>query len=386
MDTKELLTRAVEEVVPKALAEEKLKSGKKLRIYLGIDPTGSKLHLGHSIPLRKLQAFAHAGHEVVFLVGSFTAMIGDPSGRDALREPLTKEQVIKNFETYKQQAGKVLDFSRVRIVYNHEWLEKLSFGDILKLGSHFTVQQMMKRDMFQKRINDEADIAIAEFLYPIMVGYDSVMLDVDCELGGSDQLFNMLAGRTLQKAYGKRDKFVLTTKLIEGTDGRKMSKTYDNCIWLEDSAKDMYGKTLRIEDRQMTTYMECCTDIPIEKIEGAEKAMKKGANPMTYKKQLASEIVRLYHGEEAAKKAAERFTTVFSDKELPSDIPQLKAKKGEFLLDLLLRAEMISSKSNGRRLIDQKGIHFGDSVICDVNAPASAGTYKIGKRKFLRVH
>jgi len=245
---------------------------------------------------------------VIFLVGSFTAMIGDPSGRDALREPLTKEQVIKNFETYKEQAGKVLDFSKVTIRYNHEWLDKLTGADFLKLGSHFTVQQMLKRDMFRKRIKEEADIAITEFLYPIMVGYDSVILDVDCELGGSDQLFNMLAGRTLQQKLGKRDKFVLTTKLIEGTDGRKMSKTYDNCIWLEDSAKDMYGKTLRIEDRLITTYMECCTNIPMEEIAAIKKKMVKKENPMTFKKQLAEEIVRMYHGEEAAKKAAEEFS------------------------------------------------------------------------------
>lgn len=381
----ELLTRAVEEVVPKALAEEKLKSGKKLRLYLGIDPTGSKLHLGHSVPLRKLQAFADAGHEVIFLVGSFTAMIGDPSGRDLQREPLTKEQVIANFETYKQQAGKVLDFSKIKIVYNHEWLEKLGGAEMLRLASLFSVQQMEERDMFRQRRKKGLTIGVHEFLYPLYVGYDSVMLDVDCELGGSDQLFNMLAGRTLQTALGKREKFVLTTKLIEGTDGRKMSKTYDNCIWLEDSAKDMYGKTLRIEDRLITTYMECCTSIPMEEIITIEKAMNKEENPMTFKKELAHEIVRMYHGEEAAKKAAEEFTKVFSDKEMPTDIPEVKAKKGESLLDLLLREKLITSKSDGRRLLEQKGIHLNDKAVTDVNAAAVAGTYKVGKRKFVKI-
>lgn len=386
MDHTELLTRAVEEVVPKALAEEKLKSGKKLRLYLGIDPTGSKLHMGHSVPLRKLQAFADAGHEVIFLVGSFTAMIGDPSGRDALREPLTKEQVIKNFETYKQQAGKVLDFAKVTIRYNHEWLSKVTYDQVVEHASHFTVQQMEKRDMFAERLEKDIPISVHEFLYPLMVGYDSVILDVDCELGGSDQLFNMLCGRTMQKAYGKRDKFVLTTKLIEGTDGRKMSKTYDNCIWLEDSPKDMYGKTLRIEDRLITTYMECCTDIPMEEIITIEKAMNKEENPMTFKKELAYEIVRMYHGEEAAKKAAEEFTKVFSDKEMPSDIPEVKAKKGELLLDLLLREKLIVSKSDGRRLLEQKAIHFNDVAVTDVNAAATPGTYKVGKRKFISIY
>lgn len=385
MQTSELLTRGVEQVVPKTLAEEKLKSGKKMRIYLGIDPTGNKLHLGHSVPLRKLQAFADAGHEVIFLVGSFTAMIGDPTGRDTQREPLTKEQVIKNFETYKQQAGKVLDFSKVKIVYNHEWLEKLNGADILKLASVFTVQQMEERDMFQVRREKGLPIGVHEFLYPLFVGYDSVILDVDCELGGSDQLFNMLAGRTLQTHLGKRDKFVLTTKLIEGTDGRKMSKTYDNCIWLEDSAKDMYGKTLRIEDHLITTYMECCTDVPTAEIEEIEKKMKKGENPMLFKKQLASAIVTLYHGQAAAKKSAEEFTKVFSDKEMPSDIPEVKAKKGELLLDLLLREKLISSKGNGRRLMEQKGIHRDEKAVKDVNAAAETGVYKVGKRKFVRI-
>jgi len=312
-------------------------------------------------------------------------MIGDPSGRDALREPLTKEQVVKNFETYKEQAGKVLDFSTVKIVYNHEWLEKLSMSEILKLGSQFTVQQMIKRDMFQTRIKEQADIAVAEFLYPIMVGYDSVILDVDCELGGSDQLFNMLAGRTLQQRLGKRDKFVLTTKLIEGTDGRKMSKTYNNCIWLEDSSTDMYGKIMRIEDKLITTYMECCTGIPMEEIITIEKKMNQEENPMQFKKQLAEEIVRLYHGEKAAKQAADGFSSVFAKGELPEDIPEIEAQKGESLLDVLLRAGVISSKSDGRRLLEQGGIHMGDKSISDGNSPAALGVYKIGKRKFLKI-
>lgn len=379
------MTRAVEDVVPKVLAEEKLQSGKKLRIYLGIDPTGSKLHLGHSVPLRKLQAFADAGHDVIFLVGSFTAMIGDPSGRDSQREPLTREQVEANFQTYKKQASKVLDFSKVSIRYNHEWLSTLTYGQIVDHASHFTVQQMEKRDMFAERLENDTPISVHEFLYPLMVGYDSVVLDVDCEIGGNDQLFNMLCGRTLQKAYGKRDKFVLTTKLIEGTDGRKMSKTYDNCIWLEDSATDMYGKTMRIEDRLITTYMECCTSIPLEEITAIQKSIQKGENPMQYKKKLAEEIVRQYHGEDAAKKAALGFSSVFSKGELPEEIPEMKAKKWESLLDLLLRAKMIASKGEGRRLIEQKGIHRDNSAVDDISALALPGVYKVGKRKFVRV-
>jgi tyrosyl-tRNA synthetase len=196
-----LLTRAVEEVVPKALAEEKLNSGKKMRLYLGIDPTGSKLHLGHSVPLRKLQAFADAGHEVIFLIGSYTAMIGDPTGRDVMREPLTKEQVQENFRYYKEQAGKILDFSKIEIRYNHEWLDNLNGVEILKISSNFTVQQMMQRDMFRERLKNNEDLSSTEFLYPLLQAYDSVTLDVDCEIGGKDQLFNMLCGRKLQQRY-----------------------------------------------------------------------------------------------------------------------------------------------------------------------------------------
>ncbi len=385
MGSSELLTRAVSDVVPRALAEEKLKSKKPMRVYLGIDPTGAKLHLGHSVPLRKLKAFADAGHHVIFLIGSFTAMIGDPSGRDQLREPLTKEQVEKNFETYKKQAGKILDFSKIELRYNHEWLEKLKFDDIIKLAANFTVGQMLERDMFQERMKKENPIGVHEFLYPMMVGYDSVMLDVDVELGGNDQLFNMLAGRTLQKAFGKRDKFVLTTKLIEGTDGRKMSKTYDNCIWLEDSAKDMYGKLMSIKDNLIFTYFEACTDVPVQEYAALEKEVKKGGNPMDAKKRLAREVVALYHGKDAAAHAEAEFTAVFSKHELPEDMKDVKAEKGSGLVDLMVKEKLVTSKSEARRLIEQGGVHLNDKKVAAIDAKVEAGVLKVGKRKFVKI-
>ncbi len=381
----ELLTRAVSDVVPRKLAEEKLKSGKPLRLYLGIDPTGAKLHLGHSVPLRKLKAFQDAGHHVIFLVGSFTAMIGDPSGRDTMREPLTKEQVQANFETYKEQAGKILDFSKVELRYNHEWLETLKFDEVLKLAGHFTVQQMLQRDMFKERIRQDKDIAVMEFLYPLMVGYDSVILDVDVELGGNDQLFNMLCGRTLQKAYGKRDKFVLTTKLIEGTDGRKMSKTYDNCIWLEDGANEMYGKVLSIKDELIVTYMECCTDMPMSEVKDAEKAMKKGENPKHLKMRLAREIVSLYHGKDAADAAEQEFEHVFKDKGMPEDMEEVKVEKGSKVLDVMAEHKLVSSKGEGRRLIEQGGVKMNDKLVSSIDTSVEEGVLKVGKRKFLKV-
>lgn len=375
----ELLTRGVTNVTPKDLAEKKIEAGKPLRVYLGIDPTGSHLHLGHSVPLRKLQAFADAGNEVIFLIGSFTAMIGDPTGQDAMRAALTKEEVEKNFEDYKAQASKVLDFSKVEIRYNHEWLEKLGFEDIAKLASNFTVQQMLERDMFDKRIKEGNPITVTEFLYPLMVGYDSVVLDVDCELGGNDQYFNMLAGRTLQKTHGKRDKFVLTTKLIEGTDGRKMSKTYDNCIYLDDEPNEMFGKAMRVHDDLMETYFECCTDIPMDEV---QKIL--AGNPREAKIQLAREIVTLYHDANAADLAEKHYNEAAAG-DVPSDAPEVKAKKGTLLIDFLVEQKLVASKSEGRRLIEQGGVKMGDTAIDSIEAQVEAGEYKIGKRKFVKI-
>lgn len=386
MTPEELLSRAISDVVPRKLAEAKLKAGKPLRLYWGIDPTGAQIHLGHSVPLRKMRAFQDAGHHVILLIGSFTAMIGDPSGRDEMRQALTADDVKKNFETYIDQAKKILDMKKLEVRYNHEWLEKLSFKDILGLTSHFTVQQMLHRDMFAKRMKEDAPISVTEFMYPLMVGYDSVMLDVDVELGGNDQLFNMLAGRTLQTAFGKKDKFVLTTKLIEGTDGRKMSKSYNNCVYLTDAPAEMYGKLLSMPDSLITLYMECCTDMPMAEVAAAEKALKDGKeNPKNLKMRLAREIVTMYHSAEDAKAAEEAFENVFKNKGVPEDMPEYKAKKGESLIDALVASGSCASKSEARRLIEQGGIKVNDKAVTDVNAKAEEGIVKVGKRKFFKI-
>jgi tyrosyl-tRNA synthetase len=376
----ELLTRGVENVIPKELALKKLKSGERLRIYLGIDPTGARLHLGHSVPLRKLQAFADLGHEVVFLVGSFTAMIGDPSGRDAAREPLTAKQVRENFNTYKRQAEKVLDFSKVEIRYNDEWLSPLTFEQIIKLASTFTVQQMLERDMFEKRLQEGKPIALHEFLYPLMVGYDSVVLDVDAELGGSDQEFNMLAGRHLQKVQGKRDKFVLTTKLIEGTDGRKMSKTYNNCVYIEDEPSDMYGKIMSVKDELVKTYFEAATGVPLSRVEEILSGHPKDA-----KMQLAREIVSMYHGEDAAQKAEENFTSAFSKGEVPDDVQEAKLAGG--IRATLIAAEVLKSNAEFARLAEAGAIKIAGSEekITDPMAAPAGKTLRIGKHRFVKI-
>jgi tyrosyl-tRNA synthetase len=382
-DVEELLSRGVEKVIPKELAKKKLLSGDKLRIYLGVDPTGSKLHLGHSVPLRKLRAFADQGHEVIFLVGSFTAMIGDPSGRDIMRAPLTRPEVEKNFETYKEQAGKILDFSKVTVRYNHEWLDTLTFADLIGLASNFTVQQMLQRDMFEKRIKEGNPIALHEFFYPLMVGYDSVVLDVDCELGGSDQEFNMLAGRTLQTAFKKRDKFVLTTKLIEGTDGRKMSKTYNNAVYLEDSPIEMYGKLMSVKDELVPTYFECLTNLPIEEVQGVLKE-----HPKKAKMRLAYEITKIYHSAEVASKAEANFEETFSKKGVPTEIEGKKAKKGDKLADVAMAQGVVASKTEWRRLIREGAVTnllTGKTIESAEEEVMEAVTLKVGKHRFLKI-
>ncbi|MES2007204.1 MAG: tyrosine--tRNA ligase [Patescibacteria group bacterium] len=371
----ELLLRGVENVIPRDLASKKLSSGEKLRVYLGIDPTGAKLHLGHSVPLRKLKAFSDLGHHVIFVVGSFTAMIGDPTGRDAAREPLTPEQVRENFQNYKRQAQKILDFSKVEIRYNDEWLSPLKFNDIVKLASNFTVQQMLQRDMFEKRIGEGKPISLHEFLYPLMVGYDSVTLDVDVELGGSDQEFNMLAGRHLQSRMGKREKFVLTTKLIEGTDGRKMSKTYNNCVYLEDEPSDMFGKTMSIKDELIRTYFEVLTDLSKQQIEEIMHM-----HPKESKMRLGHELVSMYHDKDAAAQAQGEWESTFSKGEVPTDAPEVGAGKlHEFVTDV--------SKSELRRLVDQGAVSsvISGEKITSIDQEITNDVIRIGKHRFYKV-
>jgi tyrosyl-tRNA synthetase len=378
----ELLTRGVETLMPEDLAWQKLRSGEQLRIYLGIDPTGSKLHLGHSVPLRKLKAFGELGHHIIFLVGSFTAMVGDPTGRTTAREPLTREQVEKNFETYKEQASKILDFSKVELRYNHEWLEKLSFADLAQLTNHFSIQQMLRRDMFRERLKRDEDLSPNEFLYPVMQAYDSVMLDVDCELGGNDQLFNMLAGRKLHKAFNKRDKFVLGTRLIEGLDGRKMSKTYENCVYLEDSSDEMYGKLMTLRDDLMQTYFEAATDMPMEEVQ----AILEG-HPKEAKMRLAREIVTMYHSTEAATQAEENWTKTFSDGGVPEDMLEISVSAGEKVSDKLVEAGIVASKSELRRLQEGGAIsEVGGDVHANVDSIDKRPiVLRIGKHRFVRI-
>lgn len=384
----EVLTRGVTEVIVREELEKKMRT-QKIRLYLGIDPTGARLHLGHAIALRKLRDFQRLGHEVIFLVGSFTAMIGDTSDKDAMRTQLKQEQIQENFKTYKEQAAKILDFTKIQIKYNHEWLEKLKFEDILNLANKFTVQQMIEREMYQKRITEKKPIGLHEFLYPLMQGYDSVAMDVDLEVGGNDQLFNMLAGRTLQRVLKNRDKHVLTVELLEGTDGRKMAKTYNNVINITDTPNEQFGKIMSMKDELILKYFELCTDRTMTEMANFETELKKGINPRDMKMRLARDIVTLYHDAKSAENAEKEFIQIFSKKEDPTDVPLQKITAKELkITDLLTQTKLTPSKSEARRLVDGGGVEVDHERINnpDIMIDLSKERFiRAGKRKFLRV-
>lgn len=387
----ELLTRGVEQVIVRQTLEDRLKDGEKLTLYLGIDPTGSNLHLGHSIPLRKIRDFQRLGHKVIFLVGNFTALIGDTSDKESMRQMMTQEEVEENFKDYQAQASKIIDFSKVDIRYNADWLGKLSFTDIVELAQQFTVQQMIERDMYQKRLEGGKPIGLHEFLYPLMQGYDSVAMDVDLEIGGNDQTFNMLAGRTLQRHYNQKEKHILTTTLIEGTDGRKMAKTYGNVINLTDAPSEQFGKIMSMSDDLITKYFTLCTDVDLKTIEEYQKAMEGGENPKNFKIMLAEEIVRMYHSEKEANQAKADFEEVFSKGGKPEKVDKVDFDSGKFkVFALLEELEMVDSRSDGRRMIEQGAVRIDDEKIDDVDAivdlkDGESVLIQVGKRKWLEV-
>lgn len=387
-DLTQLLTRGVQDVVPRKLLEDKLKTGKPLRVYVGFDPTSTRLHLGNAIPLRKLRDFQNAGHEVIFLVGSFTALIGDTSDKDAMRKPLTQSEIEQNFHTYKQQASKILDFERAQILYNGDWLSNLSFQNIVELAQNFTVQQMIERDMYQKRLTEGKPIGLHEFIYPLMQGYDSVHMEVDLEIGGNDQLFNMLAGRTLLKAYKNKEKAVLTTPLIEGTDGRKMSKSYNNVINITDEPNDMFGKLMSVKDELIIRYFSLCSDLPTKEIDEIDESLKAGENPRDAKVKLAREIVKLYHDSAAADQAEKDFFAVFQKGGLPQDMPEFKISGERNIVDLLELCKLIETKSDGRRAIKQGGVKIdGKKVESHEEVIHLKGgmVVQVGKRRFAKI-
>ena len=350
----QVLTRGVDQILPNKEKLAKLMSEKKIRLYLGIDPTAAYLHLGHSVPLRKLQDFAELGHEVILLVGNGTVKIGDPTGRDESRPVLTDEEIEKNFQDWKKQASKILDFNMIEIRHNGDWLDQLTYAEMVKLMAKTTVQQLMERDMFQKRLKDALPIHGHEIIYPLLQGYDSVVMDVDLEVGGTDQTFNMMMGRHLKQSYNKGEKWVLTTPLIEGTDGRKMSKSFNNYVALTDDPIDVYGKLMRVADELIIKYFELLTRIDMAEIKEMENAIKNGENPMIFKKKLAFQITKDLHDETAAKKAEEHFATAYQKGEIPNE-ENMEILEIEVIDNKQFKVS-IYSNSEIRRLIQQGAI------------------------------
>lgn len=390
----ELMERGVVDIIPRRLFEKKLLAGERIRVYLGVDPTGPDIHLGHAVILRKLRALQDLGHEVILLLGDFTARIGDPTDRAAARTALTHEEVLANAKSYKTQAAKILDFSAAsanpaRIEFNAKWLDKLKFQDVIELAARFTVQQMMERDMYQQRLKDAKPIYVHEFLYPIMQGYDSVAMDVDMEVGGNDQLFNMLTGRTLQKEINQREKIVMTFELLPGLDGRKMSKSFGNVVGVADAPNEMFGKIMSLADELIPQYFLLCTDATQAEVKEISEKLAAGENPRDWKISLARRIVSFYHSETAAEAAGAEFAAVFADKGKPKEIPEFALPKaGTTLVDLLVAAKLAPSKGQARRLIEQGGVRLNDTKVADVAvAPnfADGDLLQVGKRNFVRL-
>jgi len=371
---------------------ERLKSGKKLRIKLGMDPTAPDIHLGHTVVLNKLRQFQELGHEVIFLIGDFTAMIGDPTGKNVTRQPLSKEVVMENAKTYQAQAFKILDSKKTKIVSNSKWMNKLSAADLVRLAATHTVARMLERDDFHKRYKDNQPIAIHEFLYPLLQGYDSVEIKADVELGGTDQTFNLLMGRELQKHFRQKPQCILTTPLLEGLDGvKKMSKSLNNYIGIMDAPEEMFGKLMSISDELMWRYYELLSFKTLAEITSLKKAVAEGRNPRDVKVELALELVERFHDKKAAIAAHQHFIDRFKKHELPEDMEILKLKANGQDLGigyLLQKAGLVKTTSEAMRMIKQGAVKIDGERVEDPKLAIKVGKvhiYQVGKRRFAKV-
>ncbi len=396
----EMIRRGVVEIVPeeqlKLSIQKSIMSGVPLKIKFGMDPSSPDIHIGHTVALHKLRQFQHLGHQVQLLIGDFTGMIGDPTGKSETRKQLTKEDVIKNAETYQKQIYKILDPVRTQIYYNSEWLAKLNFADVVTLAAKLTVARMLERDDFSKRYQSEQPIHIHEFFYPLMQGYDSVALESDVELGGTDQKFNLLMGRTLQKEYGVSTQAAIMTPLLEGLDGiQKMSKSLGNYIGIDEEPNQIYGKSMSIPDDLMMKYYELATDITPEEISIIAAGLADGSiHPRDVKMKLGFTFVRMFHGEDAARAAEQHFITVFQQRALPTDIQEAKLTSDQLengsirLIKLLVDLGLQSTNGEARRSVEQGAVRINEEKIVDVNANvviADGDILQVGKRKFVKI-
>ncbi|RMF44834.1 MAG: tyrosine--tRNA ligase [Deltaproteobacteria bacterium] len=393
-----VIRRGAVEILVESELEEKLaesvKTGRPLRIKAGFDPTAPDLHVGHTVLIQKLKQFQDLGHQVIFLIGDFTGMIGDPTGKNETRKPLTREQVLENAETYREQVFKILDPGKTEIAFNSTWMGAMTSSEMITLASRYTVARMLERDDFHKRFTGQQPIAIHEFLYPLVQGYDSVALEADVELGGTDQKFNLLVGRELQKQVGQRPQTVLTMPLLEGLDGvNKMSKSLGNYIGITEPPKEIYGKTMSISDELMVRYYELLSDVDLTTLEKVRKGVageEGGMHPMEAKKALAHELVARFHGEDAARQAAQDFIQQFKQKEIPDDIPEvlLSADGPVWICRLLTDAGLVASNGEARRMVRQGGVRLNGEKVTDADLEVSLDgelILQVGKRRFARV-
>jgi len=383
-----ILNRGTVDVIVRDDLEAKLKSGKKLNIKFGIDPTGASLHIGHMVVIKKLAEFQKLGHNIQLLFGNFTGQIGDPTGKSEVRNKKTQSELEKNAETYQKQVSKILDINKIETVWNADWLGKLSFSDVIHLSSKFTVSQMLERDMNKERIKNKQAIYVHEFLYPLMQGYDSVALKSDVELGGTEQTFNLLAGRTLQKAYGQTPQNIITVPILEGLDGHiKMGKSEGNFVGVIETPNEQFGKLMSIPDNLIIKYFELATNISLKEIEKIQKDIASGMNPRDAKIKMAKEVISIYHSETEAQQAEISFMNVFQKKKLPDQMPEIKITSGQKLINILIESNQTPSKGEARRLFTQNAISFNDKKITDINFIITvSGICKIGKRRFIKIN
>lgn len=389
-----LIKRGVEEILPEddliKKLEESYTSKKPLIVKLGCDPSRSDLHIGHGVVLRKLRHFQDLGHQAVLVIGDFTAMIGDPSGRNKTRPQLTLDEAKENAKSYVDQSKVILDIKKLKIFYNSSWLNKMNFNDVVKLASSYTVARMLERDDFTKRFKEKVPISIHEFLYPLAQGKDSVELKSDIELGGTDQKFNLLVGRDLQKVNGQSPQCIITTPLLEGTDGiEKMSKSYGNHVGLFDKPEDMFGKTLSISDNMILKWFVLAADASSEVLEKAKKHLEdKSKNPMVIKRELARRVVTLFYDEKKAKKAEEHFDNVVVGKGVPENVQEFQIENKEMVVNVIFKSGILKSKGEVRRMIKQNAVKINDKLITNINEkiePRKKYIIKVGKRRFLRI-
>ena len=391
-----LIKRGTTEIIPEQELIEKLKKAEKenkpLNVKLGCDPTRPDLHLGHSVVLRKLAQFQKLGHQAILIIGDFTAMIGDPSGKNTTRPPLTFEDARENAKSYWEQASKILDPTKTNIVYNSDWLGKMNFEDVIRLASQYTVARMLERDDFTKRFKTGVPISMHEILYPLAQAYDSVAIESDIELGGTDQKFNLLVGRDIQKEHGLEPQVIITMPLLVGTDGtEKMSKSYDNYIGIDDSPKDIFGKTLSIPDELIYTYYDLTTDVNADELSEIKKSLSDSTiNPRDLKRALAKKLVSMYHTDEAADNAEAEFDRIFIKKDVPDDMPELEVTKDQSknILDIIMEVGFAPSRAEARRLVQQGGVSISGTKVEDIALEVKFEDdqiLKVGKRKFIKL-